>query len=276
VHTHSYTYKHTHTHTHTYNYAHTHKHTHTQIENYKITRSLLGRQYNIIVNGFNLGVVQAASNLPAVGTRWGGQPEPSEPAEGELPSAALKERKLVDGLVPLIHFESGVFSEYGWFNKKKGYDVVNAVGVNCGSLAEAMAYSGLDDDAKLIDNQKIVFWMHHLYLHDGVHAGCSDPTADEDTSQNTVYQEGCGGCVRARTEVEKASNFRKKKQTKNERSSSSMSSSSFSSMSSSSDDGLDQWFVGLSRLEKTLVYDTTISMGYGVNSKSDEDDEEDE
>jgi hypothetical protein len=215
------------------------------------------------VNGFNLGVVQTAPKIPAFGMRW--EPsKPSEPAEGQLLPVAVKERSLYDGLVPIIHFVPGVFSDFQWF-RKKSTDVVNVGGLNCTSLKEAMDYEGLSDAAKLPDNQKIVFWLHHLFIHDPVHVGCSDPVAEGNCSQENVHEVGCGGCDRARTVVQKKGTYGvNKKKMKIDSSSSGSSSgssssgsrtitSSPSSMSSSSGSGLEQWLSRLSPQHREFV-----------------------
>jgi hypothetical protein len=288
----------------------------------------LGGQYNVIVNGFNLGVVQTASEVPAVGMRWGvrwagpakepepaepsasepvqeqvpsvSEPEPaeppasepvqeqepaeppaSEPVQEEEPSVVLKERRLYDGLVPIINFIPGVNSNWPWF-KTKGNDVVNVVGRNCHALTEAMSYDGLSDADKLIDNQTIVFWIHHLFLHDVIHVGCSDAKAE--SSEDTVYKEGCGGCARAKNEAEKneKASFRKKQKTKNDSSSRSSSSSSSSSssgstrtssstrMSSSSSSALDRWMSGLSESQRQALHEEGQKMFGDLDDKQEQ------
>jgi len=106
-------------------------------QSHVVTHSLKADIFNVVVNGYNLGVASTAHELPVKGNRF----------LRRATNEGKKERILPDGLIPIIKFIPGPFSGFKFFVRSgsKGKpilnDCVSVYGESCGSIDEAIADS---------------------------------------------------------------------------------------------------------------------------------------
>ena len=167
---------------------------------FKLTRSLLDQQFNMIVNGYMVASgVHTAARISSAPDRF---------ASSSTSSTSSKKPRLVNGMVPIVAMIPGVFFDYPWFTSTTS--VWNVSGVSCRSMHDAVAIgsAGGTDSSVVSNGGKVICWVHEAFLHDVTHSGSIDGSATDEFSVSHLYAQNCRGCERVSTQQEKSRNQR--------------------------------------------------------------------
>ena len=148
--------------------------------------------------------------------------------------------------MPIVEFTPSVWSHEKIFIRNDGVtpaadDCVSIYGIDCSSILEAKSASDdintnttitlptsiatatmrsttttANTTANTVANvvakksNKIIFWIHYLYLHDMIHIGCKNKGVKTNMYEPELQNSQCAGCARARKWYELQQNKKKK------------------------------------------------------------------